>query len=242
MDAAVHAVEALLVPGLYHPLCDGAALQALVKIDRNLRDAVSCAEEWAEKKMQILARADGEDVDPRYVEHVFVRQEMLVGSALAAVAFQRGLGAVHGLSEPFGAVLDTHHGLTNAVLLPHFLRDLAQQFSADGPSAVSRPYGQDVHVLRGEFEDKCAEVARVLRLNEGSSASAHPVTQVIDWADRFCADLAIPERLGPIIHESKRSSVDVASLAQKAERNQTGFGNAMRYTVEDYERVLRNAL
>lgn len=49
---------------------------------------------------------------------------MLVGSALAAVGFQRGLGAVHSLSEPVGAVFNTHHGLTNAILLPHFLKDL----------------------------------------------------------------------------------------------------------------------
>merc|ERR1719265_2527530 len=87
MDAAVHALEALLVPGIYHPLCDGAALQALVKIDRNLREAVRCAEEWAAAGMRMLPLEEGAK-DPRYVHHLVVRQEMLVGSALAAVSFQ----------------------------------------------------------------------------------------------------------------------------------------------------------
>ena len=44
---------------------------------------------------------------------------MLAASSMAAVAFQKGLGSVHGLSEPIGAVHDTQHGLTNAVLLPY---------------------------------------------------------------------------------------------------------------------------
>jgi len=53
--------------------------------------------------------------------NVEARSQMLTASAMAAVAFQKGLGGVHGLSEPIGAVHNTQHGLTNAVLLPHVL-------------------------------------------------------------------------------------------------------------------------
>merc|ERR1711874_165335 len=53
--------------------------------------------------------------------NVQARAQMMAASSLAAVAFQKGLGAVHGLSEPIGAVFDTQHGLANAVILPYVL-------------------------------------------------------------------------------------------------------------------------
>jgi alcohol dehydrogenase class IV len=96
-DALVHAVEAYVVPG-FHPLCDGAALEGLRLVNRWLRIAVN---------------------EPDSLE---ARGGMLVGSCLAGIAFLKGLGLVHAISHMVGAEFDTHHGLTNAVVLPTVLR------------------------------------------------------------------------------------------------------------------------
>jgi alcohol dehydrogenase class IV len=96
-DALIHAIEALSVPQ-WHPLCDGLALEAIRLIHRALPIAVR----------------DGANLE--------ARGAMLVGSCLAGVSFLKGLGLVHAVSHMVGAVYDTHHGLTNAVLLPAVLR------------------------------------------------------------------------------------------------------------------------
>ena len=46
---------------------------------------------------------------------------MMKSAMMGAVAFQKGLGAMHSLSHPVGSTLDTHHGLTNAVVMPYVL-------------------------------------------------------------------------------------------------------------------------
>lgn len=97
VDALVHAIEAFCVPD-WHPMCDGLALEAMGLIASSLRAAVK----------------DGSDLA--------ARSEMLVASCLAGVSFLKGLGLVHGMSHMIGAVYDTHHGLTNAVLLPSVLK------------------------------------------------------------------------------------------------------------------------
>ena len=97
VDALVHAIEAFSVDA-WHPMCDGTALEAMRMIASSLPQAV----------------ADGDNLE--------ARSTMLVGSCLAGVAFLKGLGLVHALSHMIGAVHDTHHGLTNAVLLPSVLR------------------------------------------------------------------------------------------------------------------------
>lgn len=96
-DALVHAIEAYCVPA-FHPMCDGIALEALRLINAWLPTAVS----------------DG--------NHVRARGGMLVGSCLAGVSFLKGLGLVHAISHMVGAEYDTHHGLTNATVLPSVLR------------------------------------------------------------------------------------------------------------------------
>ncbi|MGH1477873.1 MAG: iron-containing alcohol dehydrogenase [Geminicoccales bacterium] len=96
-DAMVHAIEAYCVPD-FHPLCDGIALEALRLNSTWLRSAVT---------------------SPGNLE---ARGAMLVGSCLAGVSFLKGLGLVHAISHMIGASYDTHHGLTNAILLPSILR------------------------------------------------------------------------------------------------------------------------
>ena len=96
-DAMTHAIEAYLVEDL-HPLCDGAALEGLSLIAKWLPTAVE---------------------DPGNLE---ARSAMLVGSCLAGISFQKGLGLVHAISHMIGAEFDTQHGLTNAIILPVVLR------------------------------------------------------------------------------------------------------------------------
>jgi hypothetical protein len=54
--------------------------------------------------------------------NITARAEMMSAAAMGAVAFQKGLGAIHALSHPVGAVYNTHHGMTNAVVMPPVLR------------------------------------------------------------------------------------------------------------------------
>ncbi len=115
LDALVHAVEAYSVPA-FHPLCDGAALEALRLIGGALTTAVE---------------------EPRNLE---ARGAMLVGSCLAGVSFLKGLGMVHAISHMVGAVFDTHHGLTNAIVLPAILRFNQAAIAAKVP-AISAALG-----------------------------------------------------------------------------------------------------
>ena len=97
VDALTHAIEAYIVPD-FHPLCDGAAIEALKLIDKFLVTSVE---------------------EPENLE---ARGGMLVGSCLAGISFLKGLGFVHAISHMVGAEFDTQHGLTNAIVLPVVLR------------------------------------------------------------------------------------------------------------------------
>ncbi len=92
-DALIHAIEGYCVPG-FNPMCDGAALEGLSLISKSLIKAV-------EEPDNILARGG-----------------MHVGSCLAGISFLKGLGNVHSISHMVGAEYNTHHGLTNAIVLP----------------------------------------------------------------------------------------------------------------------------
>ncbi len=60
------------------------------------------------------ATADGTDLE--------ARAQIMVAATMGATAFQRGLGAMHALAHPLGAVYDSHHGLLNAILMPYILK------------------------------------------------------------------------------------------------------------------------
>ena len=93
IDAMIHAIEGYSVP-MFHPLCDGSALESLSLISKSLYLAV-------EEPDNLLARGG-----------------MIMGSYLGGVAFLKGLGLVHAISHMVGAEYNTHHGLTNAIILP----------------------------------------------------------------------------------------------------------------------------
>jgi len=94
MDAFTHCFEAFCAPG-FHPLADGVALEGMRLIHHYLPRACQ----------------DGSDIE--------ARGEMLAAASMGATAFQKGLGAVHAIAHPVGSWFNTHHGLTNAVILPY---------------------------------------------------------------------------------------------------------------------------
>ncbi len=96
-DAFVHCFEALCAPG-YHPMADGIALEGMCLAAEHLPEAVG----------------DGNNME--------ARSHMMAAASMGAVAFQKGLGGVHALSHTIGAIYDTHHGLTNAVVMPYVIQ------------------------------------------------------------------------------------------------------------------------
>jgi alcohol dehydrogenase class IV len=97
MDAFAHCLEAYCSPH-FHPMSAGIALEGM----RLVKDYLP------------RAYADGTDID--------ARGQMMAAAAMGAVAFQKGLGAIHAISHPIGAVHNTHHGTTNAVVMQPVLR------------------------------------------------------------------------------------------------------------------------
>ncbi|MBK4217387.1 iron-containing alcohol dehydrogenase [Paracoccus caeni] len=96
MDALAHCLEAYSSP-IYHPMSQGIALEGMRLVFENL------------------------PVVYREPDNLMARGHMMSAAAMGAVAFQKGLGAIHSLSHPVGAVYGTHHGTTNAVVMPMVL-------------------------------------------------------------------------------------------------------------------------
>ncbi len=143
MDALTHNMEAFLAK-MPHPLCEGIALEGISLIHQSLEKAVN--------------RPDLES-----------RSRMLIASLMGAVAFQKGLGVVHSLAHPLSSLLDTHHGLANAVNIPY-----GMEFNIEG------------------FEDKFKRIARTLQLKEETGNA------VVNYLFDLNAKINIPHKLGAI--------------------------------------------
>lgn len=157
MDALTHNMEAFLAKN-YHPMCDGIALEGMRMISLSLEKAV--------KKPDLASRA-----------------EMLLASMMGAIAFQKGLGVVHSLAHPLSSLLDTHHGLANAVNIPYGMR-----FNIAG------------------FEDKFARMARTLELKENTGEA------VIQYLFDLNTKVGIPHKLRDI-HVKEEHLDTLADLA-----------------------------
>ena len=96
MDAFAHCLEAYCSPG-YHPMADGIALIGMKLVKDSLLEAYE----------------NGENIE--------ARTNMLSAALMGATAFQKGLGGIHALSHPIGAIYNTHHGTTNAVVMKRVL-------------------------------------------------------------------------------------------------------------------------
>ncbi|MDJ0811082.1 MAG: iron-containing alcohol dehydrogenase [Desulfobacterales bacterium] len=144
MDALAHNLEAFCSP-FYHPIAQGVALEAM----RLIR-------EWLPTAC-------------RQGDNITARAHMLAAATMGAAAFQKGLGAMHALSHPCGAVLDTHHGLTNAVVMPYVL-------------VFNRP----------AIEEKMTALARYLDLPAPSFKA------VLEWVLDLRKEIGIPQDLAAL--------------------------------------------
>jgi Alcohol dehydrogenase, class IV len=143
MDALTHNMEAYLAK-MSHPLCEGIALEGISLINLSLEKAVN--------------RPNLES-----------RSKMLIASLMGAVAFQKGLGVVHSLAHPLSSLLDTHHGLANAVNIP---------------------YGMAFNIAG--FENKFRRIARTIELKDENGEA------VVNYLFELNSKINIPHKLRDI--------------------------------------------
>lgn len=143
MDALTHNMEAYLAK-MSHPMCEGIALEGISLIRQSLERAVNNPD-------------------------ITSRSNMLIASLMGAVAFQKGLGVVHSLAHPLSSLLDTHHGLANAVNIPY-----GMEFNIEG------------------FETKFKRIAQALDLKEESGKA------VVNFLFELNSKINIPHKLRDI--------------------------------------------
>ncbi|MFT4149188.1 MAG: iron-containing alcohol dehydrogenase [Paracoccaceae bacterium] len=142
MDALAHCLEAYCSP-FYHPMSQGIALEGMRLVFEN------------------LPRAYAEPTD------LEARGQMMSAAAMGAVAFQKGLGAIHSLSHPVGAVYNTHHGTTNAVVMPMVL-EFNRPAIEDRIDRAAAYLGIDGGFAG--FHDRIMELRSLLNIPENLSA------------------------------------------------------------------------
>ena len=151
MDALSHNLEAFCSPG-YHPMAEGIAIEGIRLIKEYLPTAV----------------ADGSNIE--------ARTQMIVASSMGATAFQRGLGGMHALAHPLGAIYDAHHGMLNAILMPYVLK-----------------------ANYSEINTRIARLARYLDLEADFDA-------FLNWVLSMREEIGIHHALSAIIPEDSRLS------------------------------------
>ena len=150
MDALAHCLEAYCSP-FFHPLSQGIAIEGISIVHKYL----------------LTAFKDGNNIE--------ARGNMLVASSMGSTAFQKGLGAIHSLSHPVGAIYNTHHGLTNAVVMPYVLLKNKEK-----------------------IEERIESLARYINLPEPNFDG------FMKWILDLRNKLAVPHTLKELIKEDKR--------------------------------------
>lgn len=143
MDAFIHCLEAFSSP-FYHPMSQGIALEGMRLVKENLPKVFA---------------------NPNDIE---ARGHMMSAAAMGAVAFQKGLGGMHALAHPVGAVFNTHHGMTNAVVMPAVLK-----------------------FNRAAIEDRIAAAAAYMGIDGGFDG-------FFDYMMKLRADLGVPDKLSEL--------------------------------------------
>jgi len=173
MDALTHNLEAFLAK-MYHPMCEGIALEGVELINGSIAQAV--------------LKPDLES-----------RSRMMIASLMGAVAFQKGLGVVHSLAHPMSSLLDTHHGLANAVNLPYGMR-----FNIGGSEGK---FGRIAQVMGLSRHDGEAVVERLFAFNRevGLPVRLRDIgvreEHIDTLADLAIADFAHPNNPKPVSRE-----------------------------------------
>jgi alcohol dehydrogenase class IV len=165
MDALTHNMEAYIAK-MPHPLCEGIALEGISLISQSIEKAVN--------KPDLASRSN-----------------MLIASLMGAVAFQKGLGVVHSLAHPLSSLLDTHHGLANAINLPY-----GMEFNIEGS------------------EDKFRKIARTLELKNETGQG------VVAYLQELNSKIGIPAQLRSIgVKEEHLDTLADLALADFAHPN-----------------------
>lgn len=174
MDALSHSLEAWCSP-VYHPMAEGIAIEGIRLVREYLPEAVS----------------DGSNLE--------ARTQMLVASMMGATAFQRGLGAMHALAHPLGALYDAHHGTLNAVLMPYVL--IAN---------------------RSAIEERIARLARCIGLSDPSFDS------FLQWVLDLREELKIPHTLSGLSIDDGQAELigDMAAVDPSSGTNPISFDSS----------------
>lgn len=173
MDALTHNLEAFLAKN-FHPMCNGIALEGMKLISESIISATH--------KPDLESRA-----------------KMLMGSMMGAVAFQKGLGVVHSLAHPLSSLLDTHHGLANAVNLPY-----GMGFNYDGLEfqfdKMAYMMGQGSNA-GDRFVDYLFDLNKQLQLPTKLEAIGVTESHIETLADLAVADFCHPNNPKPVSRE-----------------------------------------
>jgi alcohol dehydrogenase class IV len=187
MDALAHCLEAYCSPG-YHPMADGIAVEGIRLVFESLPKAF----------------ANGKDLT--------ARAHMMSAAAAGATAFQKGLGAIHSLSHPIGALYDTHHGMTNAVFMPYVL-------------AFNRP----------AIEERIARLAAYVGIKGGFDGFAKAVL-------KLRKELKVPHTLPGLIKDLSMDKARKTLIAEMAIVDPTAGGNPVKLTKKAALALLESAL
>jgi alcohol dehydrogenase class IV len=187
MDALAHCLEAYCAPG-FHPMADGIALEGMRLVLENLPKAV----------------ANGKDIT--------ARANMMAAAAMGATAFQKGLGAIHSLSHPIGALYDTHHGMTNGVFMPYVL-------------AFNRP----------AVEERIARAAAYLGIKGGFDGLAKAIL-------KLRKDLKVPHALPDLIKGLDMDAKRKKLIAEMAVADPSTGGNPVKLTKKAAQDLLERSI
>ena len=188
MDALAHCLEAYCAPG-FHPMADGIAVEGMRLV----------------KQWLTLAYRDGNNLE--------ARGHMQVAATMGATAFQKGLGAIHALSHPVGALYDSHHGLTNAVFMPYVL-------------AFNRP----------AIAERLPRLAAWLDLPARSEEEAFDA--ILQWILELREELGIPHTLKDMGLDDKQ--IDL--VCKMAAEDPTATTNPMPLTEKNLRSIFLAAL
>jgi len=187
MDALAHCLEAYCAPG-FHPMADGIAVEGVRLVFENLPKAF----------------ANGKDLA--------ARANMMAAAAMGATAFQKGLGAIHSLSHPIGALYDTHHGMTNAVFMPYVLA-----------------FNREV------IEEKIARLAAYCGIKGGFEGFAKAVS-------KLRKDLKVPHALPGLVKGLDMDKKRRTLIAEMAVVDPTAGGNPVKLTKKAALQLLDDAI
>jgi 4-hydroxybutyrate dehydrogenase len=189
MDAMTHNLEAYLSTP-FQPMCDAIALKGVELASRYLRAAVR----------------DGSDRE--------ARSQMMMASIMGAVAFQKGLGSTHSLAHPLSTVAGLHHGLSNAIMLPHVMR-------------FNLPV----------VESRLADLAAVMGVEIRGLSTRAAAESAIHEIEKLNADIGIKPRL----RDHGVSEQMFAAMASKAMEDGCRLLNPRKTDLSDMEQLYRQA-